>query len=282
MKLSLPLVLIHWYFSSSWAFVGRSAPGARHRSDLTTSSLFATEIGIEETVVNPRQTGLALMLDDGTRKSHSVAQNTQFVTGFFKGLANRDSYRSLITSLYFVYESMEEAMDNTSENRVQALDYPALRRLSPMKKDMDFFYGSDWESEIQPSPASRAYVARVREVAKTKPYLLVAHQYTRYLGDLFGGQMMGGMASRSLNLENGDGTAFYNFEDIPSANNFITEWYERLNELELSDDDKREIVDEANLVFDLNIELLQELEGSPVKAMLTLSINSLKEKLGVA
>jgi heme oxygenase len=39
---------------------------------------------------------------------------------------------------------------------------------------------------MQPSPASQTYVARVQEVALTQPYLLVAHQYTRYLGDLFG------------------------------------------------------------------------------------------------
>lgn len=244
-----------------------------------TSPLYATETAIDETVDNPRLSGLALMLDDGTRKSHSMAQNTQFVSGFFKGLANRDSYRSLITSLYFVYESMEEAMDTTSEDRVQALDYSSLRRLPPLKKDMEFFYGSGWESEILPSPATKAYVARVQEVAKSKPYLMVAHQYTRYLGDLFGGQMMGGMASRSLSLENGDGTAFYTFDDIPSAKNFITEWYQRLNALELTEEQKTEIVDEANLVFDLNIGLLQELEGSPIKAMLTLAINSLKKKL---
>ena len=28
-------------------------------------------------------------------------------------------------------------------------------------------------------------------MAKESPHLLIAHQYTRYLGDLFGGQMMG-------------------------------------------------------------------------------------------
>ena len=32
-----------------------------------------------------RSSGLALALDDGTRKSHSMAENTAFVTGFFKG-----------------------------------------------------------------------------------------------------------------------------------------------------------------------------------------------------
>jgi len=158
------------------------------------------------------------------------------------------------------------------------LDYPTLRRSESLKKDMDFFYGEKWQDDIQPSPAAMAYVARIKEIAEAKPYLMVAHQYTRYLGDLFGGQMMSGMARRSLSLENGDGTAFYTFDDIPSAKDFITEWYTSLNALDLTQQQKEDIVDEANLVFELNIDVLQELTGSPLKAMLTLAVNSLKEK----
>ena len=244
----------------------------------TTEEAVVVETADNDVVTNPRLSGLALMLDDGTRKSHSMAENTQFVSGFFKGLADRDSYRSLITSLYFVYEAMEEAMDKSSDDGVRTLDYPALRRLDSLKKDMDFFYGVNWQDDVVPSPAAKAYVARIVEIAQTKPYLMIAHQYTRYLGDLFGGQMMGGMASRSLSLQNGDGTAFYTFDDIPSTKDFITEWYTRLNELDLTQQQKEEIVDEANLVFALNIDVLQELEGSPLKAMLTLAVNSLKEK----
>ena len=174
-------------------------------------------------------------------------------------------------------------MDNTSEDRVRALDSTELRRLESLEKDMHYFYGgANWRDRIQASPAAKAYVARVKEVAQTKPYLMIAHQYTRYLGDLFGGQMMGGMAKRSLNLQNDDGTSFYTFDDIPNTYKFITEWYQRLNDLQLTDEQKQEIVDEANLVFDLNIDVLQELEGSSLKAMLTLAINSFKEKLGFA
>jgi heme oxygenase len=97
-----------------------------------------------------------------------------------------------------------------------------------------------------------------------------------------GGQMMGGMASRSLKLENGDGTSFYKFDDIPSSNNFITEWYQKLNELDLTEEQKNEVVDEAHFVFALNIGIFQELEGSALKAMGTLAISSLKSKLGFA
>jgi heme oxygenase len=231
---------------------------------------------------NPRLTGLALQLDGGTRKSHSMAQNSAFVTGFFKGLSTKESYRNLIPSLYFVYQAMEEAFDDTTSEEVQALDDSELRRMQRLEEDMDFFYGREWKHEIRPSPAAKAYVARIQTVAKQQPYLLVAHQYTRYLGDLFGSQMMGGMASRSLDLKDGKGTAFYKFDDIPSTNDFITDWYTRLNALDLTDAQKQDIVDEANLVFDLNIGILQELDGSPLLAMWTLAVNSLKVRLGLA
>lgn len=245
---------------------------------LSSTKVTNKAIQVEE---NPRLTGLALQLDDGTRKSHSMAENTAFVTGFFKGLSTKDSYRNLLTSLYFVYGAMEESFDKTNCCQVQALDDPELRRMNQLERDMDYFYGREWKSTIRPSPATKAYVARIQKVAKEQPYLLVAHQYTRYLGDLFGGQMMGGMASRSLDLQNGLGTSFYTFEEIPNTKQFITGWYSRLNALDLDSVQKQEIVDEANLVFDLNIGILQELEGSPLLALWTLAVNSLKVRLGL-
>ena len=92
---------------------------------------------------------------------------------------------------------------------------------------------------------------------------------------------MSGMAVRSLDLKEGKGVQFYEFEGISSVKDYITEWYDILNKLDLTDEEKQEIVDEANYVFKFNIDLFEELEGSPFKAMWTLGISSLKEKLGL-
>lgn len=231
---------------------------------------------------NPRLVGLAYQLDTGTRQSHSVAQNSAFVTGFFKGLSTRGAYSKLLTSLYFVYVAMEEAFDTTSEETVQNMEFVELRRVAAISEDMEYFYGAGWENKIVPSPAARKYVERVAEVARNEPKLLIAHQYTRYLGDLFGGQMMGGMASRSLNLDDGKGVSFYTFDKIDNNIDFITNWYKRLNELDLTDAEKEMIVDEANLVFQLNIDILEELEGSAFKAVWALTWKTFREKIGLA
>ena len=40
--------------------------------------------------------GLALALKEGTKKSHSAAENTKFVAGFLKGVLDPEQYLSLI------------------------------------------------------------------------------------------------------------------------------------------------------------------------------------------
>jgi heme oxygenase len=157
---------------------------------------------------------------------------------------------------------------------------------------MEYFYGPDWRTTIDPpTDATRSYMNRIHDVASSpdRSYLLVAHQYTRYLGDLFGGQMMGTMAVKSMGLPmsssmsssspGGPGVAFYRFENITDTMTYITGWYRRLNSLHLTEQERRDIVDEANLVFDLNIGIFKELEGSPTKAVWTMAVRSVQDKL---
>ncbi|VEU44072.1 unnamed protein product [Pseudo-nitzschia multistriata] len=249
---------------------------------------------------NPRLSGLALALDDGTRKSHSMAENTAFVQGFFKGISSPDSYRNLLTSLYYVYRAMEEdVLDKADKDSVVGrLDEAPLRRLPGLEQDMEYFYGPEWRTAMDPpSGATKTYVDRILEITASssptagdngelspeqmplqEPYLFVAHQYTRYLGDLFGGQMMGNMASRSMDLpSDGSGVAFYTFEGVDSVRDFITSWYTELNTLDLTETQKQEIVDEANLVFALNIGILEELEGSPWAALFAMAMSRAKD-----
>lgn len=130
-----------------------------------------------------RSTGLALALDDGTRKSHSMAENTAFVTGFFRGIATKAAFSQLVAALYFVYVAMEEAFEASDDASVCALDFKALRRVPALEQDMEYYFGSAWRDEVAPSAATLKYVARIQAVAKESPHLLVAHMYTRYLGE---------------------------------------------------------------------------------------------------
>ena len=50
---------------------------------------------------------LAAQLREGTKKSHTMAENTGFVSCFLKGVVDKASYRKLVADLYFVYGAME-------------------------------------------------------------------------------------------------------------------------------------------------------------------------------
>ena len=46
---------------------------------------------------------LASQLREGTKKAHTMAENTGFVSCFLKGVVDKVSYRTLVADLYFVY-----------------------------------------------------------------------------------------------------------------------------------------------------------------------------------
>ncbi|MEL6439698.1 MAG: heme oxygenase (biliverdin-producing) [Cyanobacteria bacterium J06621_8] len=222
---------------------------------------------------------LATMLREGTKKSHTMAENVGFVKCFLKGVVEKKSYRKLVTSLYFVYSAMEEEIERLKEHPVVSKVYfPELNRQESLEQDLHYYYGANWREEIRNTKAGKAYVARIREVADTQPELLVAHCYTRYLGDLSGGQILKKISQRAMNLTDGEGTAFYEFEDIPDEKEFKNQYRAAMNELPIDQATAEEIVDEANAAFGSNMELFKELEGNLVKAIGIMVFNTLTRR----
>jgi len=128
---------------------------------------------------------------------------------------------------------------------------------------LEFYYGENWREQITPSPAGIIYVNRIREVANTEPALLIAHSYTRYMGDLSGGQALKKIIRSALNLPPNQGTNLHEFEQLPTVEdkrNFKERYRETLDALALDDATIRRIVEEANLAFALNRDVMHELE----------------------
>nr|WDA99161.1 heme oxygenase [Gronococcus sybilensis] len=221
---------------------------------------------------------LATQLRKGTSKSHSMAENVSFVKSFLGGVVDKKSYRKLVANLYFVYQAIEQEMISHQNNSVlQPIFYKELFRKESLEKDLEFYYGEDWEEIIFPSAATQAYVQRIHQIASTQPELLVAHAYTRYLGDLSGGQILKRITQKAMNLHGKEGTEFYNFEDISDEKMFKDEYRNKLNNLNISSTLAQKIVSEANVAFDLNMKIFQELESSLVKTMGILLFNTLNK-----
>lgn len=222
---------------------------------------------------------LATLLREGTKKSHTMAENVGFVKCFLKGTVEKSSYRKLTANLYFVYTAMEEEMERHSQHPiVSKIYFPQLNRKQSLEQDLHYYFGANWREEVAPSEAAQAYVARIREVSATAPELLIAHSYTRYLGDLSGGQILKGIAQRAMNLPEGEGTAFYEFAAIADEKAFKQLYRQRLDELEIDQATADRIVQEANDAFGMNMKMFQELEGNLIKAIGQVLFNSLTRR----
>ncbi|GET35938.1 biliverdin-producing heme oxygenase [Microseira wollei] len=223
-------------------------------------------------------TNLATKLREGTKKAHTAAENVGFVKCFLRGVVEKNSYRKLVANLYFVYSAIEEEMERHKNHPILShIYFKELNRKKSLEQDLSYYYGSNWREQVAPSPAAEAYVQRIQEVSQSEPELLIAQSYTRYLGDLSGGQILKGIAQRGMNL-NGQGIAFYEFQDIPDEKAFKNKYRQALNDLPIDETKANRIVDEANAAFGMNMKMFKELEGNLIKAIGLLLYNTLTRK----
>ena len=216
-------------------------------------------------------------IKEGTKKSHSAAENTKFVASFLKGVLDPEEYRKLITNFWYVYETMEERLQETNDPFVNEIKKwnVLLFRTAFIQRDLRYYYGPFWREKQIPTEACNKYCHRINEIAEKDPYLLIAHHYTRYIGDLSGGQILKGIAKKALNPPEGEGLHFYDFPMIEDAKAFKTEYRSTLDNLDLTREQKDALVEEANYAFKLNMDMFNEMKGSATKSLLVLLRNTL-------
>ena len=221
-------------------------------------------------------TNLAAQLREGTSKSHSMAENVSFVKSFLSGIVDKESYRKLTANLYFIYSALEEEMQKHKDHPlIKPIYFAELNRKKNLERDLEHYYGENWKSLIVISEATQSYVNRIQTVSQQKPELLIAHAYTRYLGDLSGGQLLKKIAQRALNISEGQpGLSFYEFYEINDEQGFKQKYKNALDSLDLDSPSIDQIIAEANVSFTMNMKMFQELETSIIKIVTKLLMNA--------
>ncbi|XP_037016432.2 heme oxygenase 1 [Artibeus jamaicensis] len=206
---------------------------------------------------------LSEALKEATKEVHTQAENVEFMSNFQKGQVTQEGFKLVMASLYHVYKALEEEIERNKENPVYApLYFPEeLHRRAALELDMAFWYGPHWQEAVPYTQATKRYVRRLQEVGRREPELLVAHTYTRYLGDLSGGQVLKKIAQKALDLpSSGEGLAFFTFPNIVSATKFKQLYRSRMNSLEMTPEVRQRVIEEAKTSFLLNIQLFEELQ----------------------
>jgi heme oxygenase len=217
----------------------------------------------------PMNSHLATRLREGTQKSHTAAENTAFMKCFLKGIVERVPFQKLLANLYLVYSTLEQELKRHQDHPIVGKIYfQELDRQQNLEQDLAFYYGDNWRSQVVPLKAGQVYVDRLKEISNIDPVCLIAHAYTRYMGDLSGGQALKGIIRSALDLPSDRGIDFYEFDQLPTVEakkNFKEKYRQTLDALDVDEAAILRIVEEANYAFMLNRNVVDELEDD-VKA----------------
>lgn len=204
-------------------------------------------------------TGFAERIRTETQQAHSDTENAGFVSDLLNGNLSPAAHADLIAQTWFVYEALERiGRDYADHPLVGPFLSDELLRTQALEDDLRFLIGEHWRTEIEPLPATVAYVDRLEQVAATAPEAFLAHHYLRYLGDLSGGQIIRRMLERAYGYER-DGLRFYIFDRIPKTKPFKDTYRAKLDAAPLDSDQQQSVIDEANLVYGLNGALFADL-----------------------
>ncbi|MFJ8945692.1 heme oxygenase (biliverdin-producing) [Streptomyces sp. NPDC102395] len=204
-----------------------------------------------------------------SHEQHVEAETSTFMSDLLGGRLGVDAYTRYTEQLWFVYEALEAEAGRLASDAVAGpFVRPELFRRGALERDLAHLRGPGWRAGMSALPATRAYAERVRECAERWPAGYVAHHYTRYLGDLSGGQIIRDRAEKAWGFERkGDGVRFYVFEEIGNPAAFKRGYRELLDAVRADDLEKQRIVAECKKAFALNTAVFRELgEEFPLSA----------------
>ena len=206
-------------------------------------------------------TPFSTLIRTASHEQHTEAETSTFMSDLLGGRLGVVAYMRYTEQLWFVYRALEEGAEALRTDPVAGpFIQPELMRTAELERDLAHLRGADWRRGLEPLPATAAYADRVTECARRWSAGYVAHHYTRYLGDLSGGQIIRDRAEKTWGFaRKGDGVRFYVFEGIANPASFKRGYRELLDAVDADELEKKRIVDECRNAFALNTAVFREL-----------------------
>ena len=207
---------------------------------------------------------LAADLRAATRAEHERAESMPFVGALMDGRLPLAAYVDLLGQHRAVYRALEAAEPFVRADPAGAtMVVPGLARLAAIEHDLAVLgaaaeRGAAGPDGVRLLPATERYVQRLHDVAGTWVGGYVAHAYTRYLGDLSGGQAIRSVLRRRYAVPD-DALHFYAFPAIPKPKLFKDAYRARLDALPFDAAERSRVLEEAAVAFRLNADLFADL-----------------------
>lgn len=203
--------------------------------------------------------GLADTLRERTLTLHRKAERSGVVRSIVRQQVDVFGYALFLRNLLPAYVQLERGLErNRRSPGVSAVAMREVYRSAAIESDLNGLCNGAWR-RLPLLPAGEQYANRVATASRGGGTCLIAHAYTRYLGDLNGGQVLRRLLANSLGLDRRT-LSFYAFPGIADLDDFKMEYRDAINRAGLDIADCKAVVDEARAGFQLNIKLSEAVE----------------------
>ena len=171
-----------------------------------------------------------MSLKEAISVKHAEAENEPFIKSIFAGTVDVEKYVDFIFQKYVIYSKLEEYANKMS----LLVGIEDIARSAAIRQD---YIEIDAVGGYPIRKSTKAYANHLDSIS-TDPQKIMAHIYVHHMGDMFGGQMLKKLVPGSGKM--------YEFENraelIQTVRTMIDE----------------DMADEANVAFQLTIDLLKE------------------------
>ncbi|RAI45213.1 heme oxygenase (biliverdin-producing) [Rhodoplanes roseus] len=203
-----------------------------------------------------RRIGLSNALREVTAPLHRRAERAGVISDIVRGRSSRSAYALLLRNLHLVYAEIERGLErHRASPAVRLIVLPEVYRADAIARDLETLYGSAEAADAVPVlPEGTAYAEAVRASAEGDGVRLIGHAYTRYLGDLSGGQTVSQVLAKTLGLDAG-ARNLYRFAGIDGLDAFKQRYRDAIDRAAFETDRPDAILAEGMRAFRFNIAL---------------------------
>lgn len=204
-------------------------------------------------------------LKSSTAAIHDEVEHTTFMVDLMEGRLDARAYALLLRQYDVIYPVLEARSRDFAGDPVFAPFHDALLfRSDRISADLAALEGT----ELPVMPSANAYASHLESL--DSPEQVIAHHYTRYLGDLSGGQAIGTLMRRHYALP-ATSLTMWDFTGIGKTKPYKDAYRRRLDEVAAAGGDEQIVIDETMEAFRLNGELLVDLTEATERRTVTVA-----------
>ena len=210
----------------------------------------------------PARGGFVFGLRQRTASLHAQAEQSGFIGDMLRGKTTRYGFALLLRTLLPAYQALEAGLE---QHRNSALLAPLARRevyrAAAIRADLALLVGAAWPKVLPLLSSGQSYADRVAAAATGDGTGLLAHAYTRFLGDLSGGRIISARIATDLGRVS-SALRFYKFPEIADVAAFKSTYLAALDAAGSLVGDPQSVIEEAMAAFLCNIAVSEDVQAN--------------------